>query len=66
MADVTHELARQVIDRIENASRNNVALNLGKPDFDLVQPRRVGWGVVNAKVGMGMEETKDLLSFVSA
>ena len=66
MADVTHELARQVIDGSENASGNNVALNLGEPDFDLVKPRGVGWGVVNANVGMGMEETKDLLSFVSA
>jgi hypothetical protein len=29
VADVAHELARQIIDRTENASRNNVALNLG-------------------------------------
>jgi hypothetical protein len=44
VADVAHELARQILYRSKDSSRNNVALNLGKPNFDLVEPARVGPG----------------------
>jgi hypothetical protein len=44
VAYVARGLARQILYRSEDASRNNVALNLGKPNFDLVEPARVGRG----------------------
>jgi hypothetical protein len=39
---------RSVLPRSETEvntprARNHVALDLGKPEFDLIQPRRVGW-----------------------
>ena len=37
VADVTHEFAGQILYRGENPARDNLALNLGKPNFDLVE-----------------------------
>src|SRR5258707_6664436 len=36
VADVAHKLAREILYGIEDTSRNYVALNFGKPNFDLV------------------------------
>jgi hypothetical protein len=36
--DVATNLASEIRDGRENAARQKVALNLGKPQFDLVQP----------------------------
>ena len=44
VADVAHELARQILYGSKDTSRNNVALNLGRTNFDLVQPGGVGRG----------------------
>ena len=38
VADVAHELARKILYGSEDTSRNNVALNFGKPNFDLIKP----------------------------
>ena len=64
VAYVAHELARQILYRSEDASRNNVALNLGKPNFDLVEPARVGRGVVDPNSGIGLKEVNDFLSLM--
>src|SRR5262244_2015176 len=40
--DIATNLARQVGDGREDAARQEVALDLGKPEFDLVEPGRVG------------------------
>ena len=64
VAYVAHELARQILYRSEDASRNNVALNLGKPNFDLVEPARVGRGVVDPNSGVGLKEVKNSLGLV--
>ena len=37
--DVLQELSPQVGQRREHAARNDVALDLGEPEFDLVEPR---------------------------
>ena len=42
VADVTHELAREILYRSEDTSGNNVTLNLREPNFDLVKPAGVG------------------------
>jgi len=42
MPDVLHELSPQVGHRREHAARNDVALYLGKPEFDLVEPGEIG------------------------
>ena len=64
VAYVAHELARQILYRSEDASRNNVALNLGKPNFDLVEPARIGRGVVDPNSGVGLKEVKNSLGLV--
>ena len=64
VADVAHELAREILYRSEDTSRNNVALNLGKPNFDLVKPTGVGRGVVDANSRVGLKEFKNSLGLV--
>ena len=64
MADVAHELAGQVFDRGENTAGNDLALDFGEPEFDLVEPGRVGRGEVQVDLRMGLEELRDLLGFV--
>src|SRR5260370_38899238 len=43
---IARELARQVLDRGEDPAGNDIALDLGEPVFDLIEPRGVGRGVV--------------------
>ena len=66
VADVAHELARQILYGSEDPSRNNVALNLGKPNFDLVEPTGVGRSVVDTNRRVGLKEFKNTLGFVGA
>jgi hypothetical protein len=40
------ELASQVGDGSEDATRDDVAFDLGEPEFDLVEPGGVGGGEV--------------------
>ena len=40
--DVTTNLAREVRDRGEDAAREQIAFDLRKPEFDLIEPGRVG------------------------
>src|SRR6266851_4341906 len=53
VTDVAHELAGQVPDRGEDPAGNYVALDLGKPVFDLVEPGGVGRRVVQMYFGVG-------------
>ena len=64
VADVAHELAREIPYGSEDASRNYVALNLGKPNFDLVEPARVCRGVVDPNSGVSLKEFKNFLGLV--
>ena len=41
LAGVPHELSAQIGDGGEDATRDDVALDPGEPQFDLVEPRRV-------------------------
>ena len=60
-ADVAHEFARQILHRGEDSPRNNGALNLGKPNFNLVEPASVGGRVVDPNSGVGLKEVKNFL-----
>ena len=51
MTEVTHQLAGQVLNRGEDPAGNNIALDLGEPVFDLVEPGRVGRRVVEVQFG---------------
>ena len=61
-ADGANELARESPYGSEDASRDNIALNLGKPNFDQVDPAGVGRGRVDPNSGVGLKEFRDFLS----
>jgi hypothetical protein len=42
MTDVTHELARQVVDRGEDPAGDHIAFDAAEPEFDLIEPRGIG------------------------
>ena len=64
VTNVAHKLARKILYGSEDTSRNNVALNLGKPNFDLVEPAGVGRGVVDSKSRVGLEEFTNSVGLV--
>ena len=66
LLDVTKELSGQVSFGSEDSSSNDRALNFGKPDFDLVEPARIGRRVVESNCRMGLQELKNTLGFVRA
>jgi len=59
MADVAHELAREIAHGGENAAGDHVSLDLGEPVLDLIEPGRVGRGEVQMDVGVRGEELAD-------
>src|SRR5260370_41761367 len=63
VADVTHELASEILYGGEDTSRNNVALNLGKPNLDLIEPAGIGRGVMDANGRISLKEFKNFLGF---
>jgi len=58
VTDVAHQLAGQVLNRGEDPACYNIALKLGEPVFDLVEPRRVGRRVVEVQSGVRREELR--------
>src|SRR6201989_3696365 len=64
LLDVTKELSREVSFGGEDSSSDDSALNFGKPDFDLVEPARIGRRVVESNCRMGLQELKNTLGFL--
>src|SRR6266849_851206 len=62
--DVASEFASQVGNRGEDAARADLAFDLGEPDLDLIEPRRVSGREVKPDSRMLLEELADRLSFV--
>jgi hypothetical protein len=58
--NVLHELSAHVSQRREHASGNDVALDLGEPEFDLVEPRRIGRSEVQVNFRMSIQKIVDL------
>ena len=50
--DVAAQLPGQIGGGGEDAARDDVALHLGEPQLDLIQPRRIGGREVETDVGM--------------
>ena len=64
LLDVTDQLWREVGFGSEDAPSNDLALNSGKPDFDLIEPTRIGWRVMDANRRIGVEELENPFSFM--
>ena len=65
VADVTHDFSGKIRPGFEDAASNDVALDLREPDFDLVEPGRVGWCVVDSEVWMLGQKREDSLGLMS-
>ena len=59
LPDVTDQLSGEVGCRSEDSASNNVALDFGKPDLDLIEPTGVGRGVVDPKRWTGDASTSE-------
>ena len=58
--DVADEFASEIFDRDEDAASDDITLDFGKPDLNLVKPGAVGRGVMDANVRISLEEFPDL------
>src|SRR6266478_662842 len=64
MTDVAHELARQVVDRGEDAAGDDVAFDAAEPEFDLIEPRGIGRSKMQVHLGMIGQELCDPLGLM--
>src|SRR5918993_3384387 len=64
MPDVATNLAGEVSDRREDAAREEIPLDLGKPELDLVEPRGIRGREVEMDVGMVQQERANRLGLV--
>ena len=59
MTNVTYELLAQIVDGAQDARCDHLVLELGKTDFNLVQPGRVSRRKMQCHVGMVAQERLD-------
>src|SRR6476660_133307 len=65
VADVTHDFLGEICLGFEDAACNEVSLDLGEPNFDLIEPRGIGRGVMELDIGMGAQKPLNSCSFMS-
>jgi hypothetical protein len=63
--DVAHDLSFEIVSRLEDAASDQATLDLRKPDFDLVEPGRVGRCVVDSDGWMLGQKRDDTLRLMS-
>jgi hypothetical protein len=61
VTDVALKFTGQVLDRGEDSSGNDIALDPGEPVFNLIEPGGVGRGVVEMHFGVRREELRNPL-----
>ena len=66
LLDVTNELSGEVACGSEDSPSNDIALNFGKPDLDLIEPTGIGRGVMDPHRWIGLEELENILGFMCA
>ena len=64
VTNVFHDFAREISFRGEDAPGDEVALNLGKPELNLIEPGTVGGGVMESQVGMNGQKLMDPGAFM--
>src|SRR5258708_39454177 len=63
LLDVADQLSGQVSCRSEDPASDDIALNFGKPDLDLIKPTGIGRGVMDP-YRIGLEELENILGFM--
>src|SRR5260370_3660670 len=66
LLDVADQLSGQVGCRSEDSASDDIALDFGKPDLDLIEPTRIGRGVMDSYGWIGLEELENILGFMCA
>ena len=66
LPDVTDQLSGAVGDRGEDSPSDEIALDFGKPDLDLIEPTGIGRGVMDPYRWIGLEELENILGFMCA
>src|SRR5712675_2854672 len=66
LLDVTDQLSGEVGGRSEDSPSDDIALNFGKPDLDLIKPTGIGRGVMDPYRWIGLEELEYILGFMCA
>jgi hypothetical protein len=61
LLDVTDQLSGQVGGGSEDSSSDDIALNFGKPDLDLIEPTGIGRGVMDPYRWIGLEKSETFL-----
>jgi hypothetical protein len=62
VADVTKDFSVEIVDGRKDASRDDLPLNFGEPDFDLVKPGRIGGCKMNAHLRLARKSSTSLVS----
>jgi hypothetical protein len=66
LLDVANHFSGQVGGGGEDSPGNDIALDFGKPDFNLIKPARIGWSVTDPDGWIGIEELENTLGFMCA
>ena len=66
LPDVTDQLSGEVGGRSEDSTSDDIALDFGKPDLDLIEPTGIGRGVMDPNRWIGLEEIENMLGFMCA
>jgi hypothetical protein len=66
LLDVTDQLSGQVGCRSEDSPSDDIALDFGKPDLDLIEPTGIGGGVMDPYLWIGLEKSENILGFMCA
>src|SRR5258705_8420266 len=64
LLDVADQLSGEISCRSEDPASDDIALDFGKPDLDLIEPTGIGRGVMDPYGWMGLEELEKILGFL--
>src|SRR5260221_2735102 len=64
VADVAHQLVCEILYGGKDTSPNNVVLDLGTPNLDLIEPAGIGRSVMDPNGRVSLKEFNNFLSFV--
>jgi hypothetical protein len=63
--DISHELAAKFLRRSKDPASDRIPLDFGEPELHLVEPRRVGGGVVKMDIPVVGQELPDAFGLMS-